>query len=69
MNGEPRYPLAQAFTPCDGCDMADCASLGACYRSIMDEAHEEQQRYIDAGVCRDCGARSLCEAREKCRPH
>lgn len=56
------------FSRCADCDDDMCPAINQCVGDIHREAFEEEERYIKAGVCYDCGARSLKEAGEKCRP-
>lgn len=37
-------------------------------REAAKECHEEERKYIETGICSDCGACSLKEAETKCRP-
>lgn len=37
-------------------------------RQVMIECAEEEEKYIEAGVCSQCGACNLAEAHMKCRP-
>jgi hypothetical protein len=56
------------FSRCADCDDEMCLAMKQCVAEIHREAYEEEDRYIKAGVCSDCAARSLKEAGEKCRP-
>lgn len=47
---------------------ADDADEWLHMREVTLEAFEEQEAHIRAGVCADCGACSLKEAEDKCRP-
>lgn len=57
------------FQKCTTCtDGEECEAARICFAQVHLEAFEEQERYIAAGVCSDCGACSLTEARNKCKP-
>ena len=56
------------FSRCADCNDDMCLEIKQCIADIHREADENEERYIKAGVCSDCGARSGREAGSKCRP-